>query len=87
MPAWIAAMIGVWLKDWAISLFGYIVAFFRRQSKYEKIEESNDEQAKVIQSVADQIKQLIIEGKEVPPELRERLIAENSKLSNPNINP
>lgn len=87
MPAWLAGIVGGWLKDWAISLFGYVVKLFKKKSAYEKIEETNAKQAVYVQSVADEIKKLLLEGKEVPPELRERLIIENSKLNNPVVNP
>lgn len=84
MPVWLAAIIGGWLKDWAISAISWLVSFFQKIARYKKIETDNNNQAKTVQSVADQIKQLLKDGKPIPPELTERLLEENSKLNNPN---
>jgi hypothetical protein len=87
MPAWLASIIGGWLKDWAISAFVAIFGWFKKIAKYKRIEKENESKGAAVESAAEQVKKLLREGKEVPPELKEKLREESRRLVDGSFNP
>ena len=69
---------------------GLIVSLFHKYEDYQKaksIGQQNNNQAQVVEDLRQQVIALIKAGKEVPPELRERLLEENNKLGDPGVKP
>lgn len=57
-----------------------LTKFIIEYKKRKDIVDEKKKQADVVQAIADQIKQLMKEGKPVPPELEQRLLDESSKI-------
>jgi Txe/YoeB family toxin of Txe-Axe toxin-antitoxin module len=70
-----------WLYGKAAELFLYLKRLYERKKEYEKIEEGNDKQARTVQELADQIRELIKAGQPVPEELKEQLREASRRLA------
>jgi hypothetical protein len=85
MPTWLLAFVSGWLKELAISLFAKLVSYYAKLKRYKKIEEKNMTRAKEVEEVADIIKKLLKEGKEVPQELKDKLREKSRILNNTDL--
>lgn len=65
-----------WLYGKAVGL----ASDFWKYLTSSKAQKENEDQADVVQKLADQIKALIVAGQPVPPELEEKLRNESAKL-------
>jgi hypothetical protein len=77
---WLVAPVLNWLLGKATSLVGWIYESIKEWWTRRQIAKGNMSQAELVQQIANQIKKLEAEGKEVPPELKEKLREESRKL-------
>ena len=64
----------------ARSFLSWVFDLFVRREKYGRTIDENKRQAEIIQTIADEIKDLIRKGEKVPDELFKRLEDEQKKL-------
>jgi hypothetical protein len=68
------------LWDKLIAGIDRLLEFIKEYQRRNEIVKDNDNQAAIVEAIADQIKALLKEGKPVPPELYEKLKVESRKL-------
>lgn len=80
MGSW-ALKVGLnWAWGKISGLFLWLYENFKAKKEYKKIKEQNSEQAKKVESAADEIKKLLAAGQPVPEELKEKLREESRRL-------
>ena len=79
--SWLYKILGGVVADIASKLVAWVSDFISTYFKFSKEKKENEDQAAKVQSIADQIKQLIKDGKDVPPELKDKLREESRRLN------